>query len=414
MSNKHRVVVTGMGVISPFGAGTDTLWNAVKEGKSAIGNITLFDASQTDAKIAAEVKDFDPGLYMNKKDARRYDRFLQFSVAATKLCMDDSGVQVTDENRFDIGVAIGSGIGGMMIFEKTHEVLMNQGPSKVSPFFIPMMLANMPAGMAAMNYGLMGPNYCVVTACATAGHNIGLAFQSIREGKVKMMLAGGTEASITPLSIAGFCSMKAVSTRNDEPQKASRPFDKDRDGFVMGEGSVVMMLESLESAQERGAKIYAEIIGFGMSADAHHFTQPHPEGLGAAHAMKMALKDAEIEPEKINYINAHGTSTPIGDIAETRAIKKVFGEHAKNLVVSSTKSSVGHLLGAAGAIESAACILACRDDIIPPTINLENQDPECDLDYCPNVARHTKVEYAMNNSFGFGGQNSVLCFKKYI
>ena len=410
---KNRVVVTGMGIISPYGVGIDKLWDNLMEGKNAIGPITAFDTTDMGSKIAAEVKDFDPLKYLNRKDAKRFDRFLQFAMAATQMCFEDSGLEVTDENKHRIGVSIGSGIGGMKILEDTHTKLIQRGPSKVSPFFIPMMLVNMPSGYAAMRYGIMGPNMSTVTACATGAHNIGLSAMLIREGKVDAMLAGGVEATITPLAFAGFSSMRAVSFNNDNPETASRPFDKGRDGFVMGEGSALLMLESLDSAKKRGAKIYGEIIGFGMSADAYHMTQPHPDGEGAVLAMKMALEDAEIEPDKVNYINAHGTATPLGDIAETRAIKNVFGKHAYDLVVSSSKSMIGHLLGAAGAIETAICILAAKNDKVPPTINLEDPDPECDLDYVPNKARDFKVDYAMSNSFGFGGQDAVVIVKKY-
>ncbi|MCD4786417.1 MAG: beta-ketoacyl-ACP synthase II [Candidatus Eremiobacteraeota bacterium] len=413
MEDAKRVVVTGAGVVSPYGIGVDVLWNSLLEGKSAIDRITAFDTTEMASKIAAEVKDFDPTQYIDRKTARRMDRFLQFAVAATKMCIEDSGLEITDENRKKIGVSIGSGIGGMGTLEKTHEVLLKKGPSKVSPFFIPMILVNMPSGMAAINHGLTGPNLCTVTACATGAHNIGLACDIIREGKAQAMVVGGTEATITPLSFAGFCSMRAVSFSNDEPKKASRPFDKNRDGFVMGEGCTILMLESLESAKSRGAKVYGEIVGFGMSADAYHITQPHPEGLGAILAMEMALEDAGIKPEKIDYINAHGTATPLGDIAETKAIKKVFGAHSRKLAVSSTKSMTGHILGAAGAIETLIILLATQNNIVPPTINLNDPDPECDLDYVPNKARKMPVNYAMNNSFGFGGQDSVLIVKKY-
>jgi len=413
MEDRKRVVITGIGVISPFGFAVEKLWGSLKEGKTAVGKVTFFDPSDMSCQVAAEIKDFDPSQFINKKEARRMDRFLQFSQAATKLCMEDSGIVVTDENRHRIGVSIGSGIGGMQTIEKTHKTLLTKGPSKVSHFFIPMILVNMPSGFASMSYGLTGPNVCTVTACATGAHNIGIAGQFIKEGKADVMLAGGTEASITPLSFAGFCSMRAVSSRNDEPEKASRPFDKDRDGFVMGEGAAIIMLESLKHARSRGAKIYAELVGFGMSADAFHFTKPHPEGIGAVIAMNMAIEDAGISPDEIDYINAHGTATPLGDIAETKAIKKVFGDHARRLAVSSTKSMIGHLLGAAGAIEAVVIILAAKYNVLPPTINLDNPDPECDLDYVPNKMRESAVNYAMSNSFGFGGQDAVLIVKKY-
>jgi 3-oxoacyl-[acyl-carrier-protein] synthase II len=413
MNKEKRVVITGMGVVSPYGAGHEILWDSVIAGKSGIGEITAFDTTDFTTKIAGEVRDFNPDDFMNRKESKRYDRFLQFSKAAVKMCMDDSKFEVTEDNAHEVGVSIGSGIGGMKTWEETHETLLSKGPSRVSPFFIPMMLGNMASGMAAMDYCLKGPNLCVVTACATGAHNIGLAFDFIREGRVKMMLAGGSDASITPLAVAGFASMKAISTANDEPQKASRPFDKKRDGFVMSEGAAVLMLEELEHAKARGAKIYGEMVGFGLSGDAYHITQPDPEGRGAVAAMKVALNSAGLAPEKIDYINTHGTSTPLGDIAETKAIRTVFGKHADKLVVSSTKSMHGHLLGAAGAIEALISILAAKNDIVPPTINLEELDPECDLDYVPDTARKMKVDYVLSNSFGFGGTNAVVVFKKY-
>jgi len=413
MEDAKRVVVTGAGVISPYGIGVDILWSSLLEGKSAIDNISAFDPTGIASQVAAEVREFDPTQYIDRKTARRMDRFLQFAVAATKMCIDDSKLEITDENRHRIGVSIGSGIGGMSTLEKTHQTLLKKGPSKVSPFFIPMILVNMPSGMAAINHKLMGPNLCTVTACATGAHNIGLACNIIKEGKADAMVVGGTEATITPLSFAGFSAMRAVSFSNDKPKEASRPFDKNRDGFVMGEGCTILMIESLKSAKERGAKIYGEIVGFGMTADAYHITQPHPDGEGAVYAMKIAIEDAGIKPDKIDYINAHGTATPLGDIAETRAIKKVFGDHAQKLAISSTKSMIGHLLGAAGAIETLITILTTMHSIVPPTINITEPDPECDLDYVPNKAREMQVNYAMNNSFGFGGPDAVLIVKKY-
>jgi 3-oxoacyl-[acyl-carrier-protein] synthase II len=414
MTKENRVVITGMGVVSPFGVGHDILWDSVIAGKSGIGKITAFDTTDFTTKIAGEVRNFNPDDFMNKKESKRYDRFLQFSKAAVKMCMEDSKAEITEDNALEIGVSIGSGIGGMKTWEDTHQTLLSKGPDRVSPFFIPMMLGNMASGMAAMDYGIRGPNLCVVTACATGAHNIGLAFDYIREGRVKMMLAGGSDASITPLAMAGFASMKAISSANDEPEKASRPFDKKRDGFVMSEGCAILMLEELEHAKARGAKIYGEMVGFGLSGDAHHITQPDPEGSGAVAAMKVALRSAGLEPEKIDYINAHGTSTPLGDIAETKAIRTVFGSHADKMVVSSTKSIHGHLLGAAGAIESLISILTTKYDTVPPTINLEDPDPECDLDYVPNQVRKMQVNYALSNSFGFGGTNAVVVFKKYV
>ncbi len=413
MENRKRVVITGMGVVSPFGTGLDVLWDSLLKGKSAVGRITKFDPEGFGAQIAAEVKDFDPLLFLNRKDAKRYDPFLQFAKAAVKMCMDDSGIQVDEELASFFGVSIGSGIGGMQVLEDTHKNLLEKGPSRISPFFIPMMLVNMASGVAAMDYNLRGPNLSMVTACATGAHNIGISYEMIQSGKVTAMLAGGAEASITPLTIAGFSSMKAVSFSNDEPEKASRPFDMKRNGFVMGEGSAIMLLEELEHALARDAKIYAEIIGFGASSDAYHITQPEPEGRGAAHAMRMALAQQNTPCDRIDYINAHGTATPLGDIAETKAIKEVFGEHAGKLAVSSTKSMIGHLLGAAGAIEGIVTVLSVKNDKVTPTINLDEPDPQCDLDYVPNTPRDMKVDYALSNSFGFGGTNSVLAFKKF-
>jgi len=414
MKENKRVVITGLGVVSPYGCGVDLLWESLIAGKSAVDRISLFDASQYNTKIAAEVKNFNPEDYMSKKELKRYDRFLQFSKAAVKMCMDDSELEITEEMKDKIGIAIGSGIGGMKFLEDTHTALLEKGPSRVSPFFIPMMLINMASGMVAIDYGVRGPNISLVTACATGAHNIGFGFHMIKNGMVKGMIVGGSDATITPLAVAGFSSMKALSEANDEPQKASRPFDKKRDGFVIAEGSAIMLLEELDHARSRGAKIYAEIVGFGMSGDGYHITQPDPEGRGAIAAMEMAIKEAGISPSQVDYINAHGTATPLGDIAETKAIKKVFGSHAKELVVSSTKSMIGHLLGAAGAIEALISVLAVMNDMIPPTINQEEPDPECDLDYVPNVARKKVTNYALSNSFGFGGTNAVLLVKKFV
>lgn len=410
---KRRVVVTGIGTLTPLGIGWQAFWEGCRAGRSGIGPITHFDTARFDCKIAGEVKDFNPETYINKKDVRKMDRFLHFAAAAAKIALEDSRLEVTPENARDIGVIIGSGIGGMNTLEQQHKVLMERGPDKVSPFFIPMMIANMASGTVSIMFGLQGPNMTIVTACATGAHCIGEAMQMIRDGKAKMMLAGGAEAVITPISVAGFASMHALSTRNDEPQRASRPFDRDRDGFVMGEGAAVLLLEDLESAKQRGATIYGEVAGFGMSADAHHITNPQPEGNGAVRAMQMALEDADLTPSDVDYVNAHATSTPIGDRTETHAIRRVLGDRADKIGVSSTKSMIGHMLGAAGAIETVACLLATRDDLMPPTINYENADPTCDLDYVPNVARTAKVEVALNNSYGFGGQNAVLAIRKY-
>lgn len=412
MQNGKRVAVTGLGVVSPFGVGVDTLWDNIIQGNSAIATISHFDPSNIKSKIAGEVTDFNPEDFMSRKEVKRYDRFLQFSKAAVKMCMEDSELEITPDLEDHIGVSIGSGIGGMKSLEDTHERLIKRGPRSVSPFFIPMMLINMASGLAAMDYKLRGPNLSIVSACATGAHNIGHSYHLIKDDRAKLMLAGGVDASITPLAVAGFSSMQALSFANDEPKKASRPFDKKRDGFVISEGAAVMLLEEMEHAQKRGAKIYGEIVGYGFSGDAYHITQPEPEGRGAITSMKMALDEAGIKPEQIDYINAHGTSTPRGDISETKAIKKLFGEHAYKLMVSSTKSMVGHLLGAAGALEAIISLLAAKNGIVPPTINQEYPDPECDLDYVPNKARRAEIKYVMSNSFGFGGTNAVLVFKK--
>jgi 3-oxoacyl-[acyl-carrier-protein] synthase II len=413
MENRKRVVVTGIGIVSPFGVGYEILWENLIKGESAVAGITQFDPKDVGCQIAAEVKDFKPEEYLNKKELKRLDRFLVFSRVATKLCMEDSKLEINDENSYKIGAFIGSGIGGMKVFADTVVHMMDRGPSRISPFFIPMMISSIASGYAGIDHGLKGPNLCIVTACATGAHNIGMATDIIRSGKAVAMLAGGSEAAITPLATGGFSSMKALSFANAEPKKASRPFDLKRDGFVMGEGGAIIMLEELEHAKARNAKIYGEIVGFGMSSDAFHITQPHPEGEGAIRAMSETLQDAGVSPDKVDYINAHGTATPLGDIAETKAIKKVFGDHAYKLSVSSTKSMLGHLLGAAGAVEAVISLLAVKNNILPPTINLDFPDPECDLDYVPNKYREKVVDYAMSNSFGFGGQNAVLMVKKY-
>ena len=408
-----RVVITGLGLVTPLGIGVETSWKSALEGKSGIVPITQFDASQMPVRIAGEVKDFDPALYIEAKEIKKMDRFIHFAVAAATMAMEDSGLKITAENDERVGVIIGAGMGGLPAIEHYHKIYLEKGYRRISPFFIPMIIINLASGNVSIKFGAKGPNSSAVTACATGSHSIGDAFRLIQRGDADAMIAGGTESVITPLGVGGFAVMKALSTRNDEPEKASRPFDTGRDGFVMGEGSGVIILESLESALERGAKIYAEIIGYGMSSDAYHITTPAPEGEGAARCMKASLKDAGIEPEKIDYINAHGTSTKYGDELETAAIKKVFGEHAYKLCVSSTKSMTGHLLGAAGGVEAIFSALSIHNNIIPPTINLENPDQECDLDYAPNKAKQTDVEYAMSNSFGFGGTNACLVFKKY-
>jgi 3-oxoacyl-[acyl-carrier-protein] synthase II len=408
-----RVVVTGLGVVAPNGIGIEPFWQNLLNGVSGIGPITRFDASKHDTQIAGEVKGFDPLQWIEKKEARKMDRFIHYAIAAAQIAYDDSGVKVTDENRERVGVFVGTGMGGIPALEESHRVLLERGPGRVSAFFIPSLITNMASGQISMRFGMKGPNSCVCTACATGNHAIGDSFRIIQRGDADVMLAGGTEAVITPLTIAGFSSMKALSTRNNEPTRASRPFDKDRDGFVMGEGAGMMMLESLEHAQRRGAKIYAEIVGYGMSADAYHITQPAPEGEGAVRSMRLALEDAKVTPSQVNYINAHGTSTPTGDLNETLAIKVLFGDHARSLAVSSTKSMTGHLLGAAGGIESVITVLTIVHGILPPTINHETPDPECDLDYVPNKARRTEVRHALTNSFGFGGTNATLLFTKF-
>ncbi|MBI5213997.1 MAG: beta-ketoacyl-ACP synthase II [Nitrospirae bacterium] len=408
-----RVVVTGLGLVTPLGIGVESSWKSALEGKSGIVPITQFDASQMPVRIAGEVKDFDPALYIEAKEIKKMDRFIHFAMAAATMAMEDSGLKITDENAERVGVIIGAGMGGLPAIEHYHKIYLEKGYRRISPFFIPMIIINLASGNVSIKFGAKGPNSAAVTACATGSHSIGDAFRLIQRGDADAMIAGGTESVITPLGVGGFAVMKALSTRNDEPEKASRPFDTGRDGFVMGEGSGVIILESMESALKRGAKIYAEIIGYGMSSDAYHITTPAPEGEGAARCMKASLKDAGIEPEKVDYINAHGTSTKYGDELETAAIKKVFGENAYKLCVSSTKSMTGHLLGAAGGVEAIFSILSIHNSVVPPTINLENPDPECDLDYAPNKAKQMDVEYAMSNSFGFGGTNACLIFKKY-
>ncbi len=407
----RRVVVTGMGAVTPLGNTVDDYWESIKACKNAIGPITHFDASEHSTRIAAEVKDFDPGNYVDAKAARRMDLFTQYACAAATMAVDDSRLEINDRTAPRVGVLIGSGIGGVETWSVQHQNLLNHGPKRVSPFFVPMLIANMASGMVAILTGAKGPNMAVVTACATACHSIGEAWHMIRRDDADAMLAGGAEAAVRPLSCAGFCSMKAFSTRNDDPEHASRPFDKDRDGFVMGEGSGVLVLEELEHAKLRGARIYAEIVGYGLSADAHDIVALDMDG--AARSMSGALASAKLTPQDIDYVNAHGTSTIVGDPEESKAIKKAFGEHAHRLAVSSTKSMIGHLLGAAGAVESIACIKAINEGVIPCTKNLFEPDPECDLDYVPNEAREAKLDYAMNNSFGFGGQNATLVFKRF-
>jgi 3-oxoacyl-[acyl-carrier-protein] synthase II len=414
MSHPRRVVITGMGLVSPLGNDLKSFWDNLSNGRSGIGPITLFDVTQYDCRIAGEVRDFDPALaFKNPRDARRSDRFTQLAVAAAKSALADSGLTLPVTNPDRIGVMVGSGIGGLKTMEDQHTILMNRGPSRISPFMIPMLISNMASGIISMEHGLQGPNYATVSACATSAHGIGEAWRMIREGDADAFVAGGSEAAIVPLGIGGFGAMKALSTRNDEPARASRPFDKGRDGFVMGEGAGILVMEELSHAKARGAKIYAEIGGYGLSADAYHMTTPLENGEGAQRCMRMALKKAGITPEQVDYVNAHGTSTPVGDLCETRAIKAVFGEHAKQLSVSSTKSMTGHLLGAAGVVESIACILAIQNSLIPPTINLENPEDECDLDFTALTAKERKVRVAVNNSFGFGGHNATLIIKAF-
>jgi 3-oxoacyl-[acyl-carrier-protein] synthase II len=409
-----RVVITGIGVVSPIGTGKEAYFKSLKEGVVGIDRITSFDTTGYATQIAAEVRDFDPLLYIqDKKDARRMDRFIQFAIASSKMALDDSGIDLTKIDAERFGVILGSGIGGINMLETEHKKLLEKGPDRVSPFLIPMMIINMASGAVSIQFGAKGPNYTVVTACASSTNAIGDAFKVIQRGDADLCLTGGTEAAITPIGVAGFCSLKAMSTRNDDPKTASRPFDQDRDGFIMGEGAGMLLIESYEHAMARGAHIYAEIVGYGMSSDAFHITMPAPNGEGGARAMKNALKDAGIAPEAIDYINAHGTSTPYNDKFETMAIKSVFEAHAYDLTVSSTKSMTGHLLGAAGAVEVIACILAVTEDYIPATMNIQNIDPELDLDYAPNAGKHKTVHYALSNSLGFGGHNATVIIKKY-
>jgi 3-oxoacyl-[acyl-carrier-protein] synthase II len=403
-----------MGAISPLGSDLNTLWNNLISGKSGVSTITSFDASELSTRIAAEVRDFNPEDFIDRKDARRMDRFVHFAVAASKLAMQDADLNIgTNADPERTGVIIGSGIGGLGTWEEQHTILLEKGHKRVSPFFIPMMIANMASGYVSMLTGAKGPNTTIVTACATGSHSIGDSARIIERGDADVMICGGAEATIRMVGMTGFCQLRAMSTRNDEPERASRPFDVDRDGFVMGEGAGVLILESLEHALARGARIYAEVVGYGMSADAHHMTDPAPGGEGAVRCMRMAIRDAGIDVKDIDYINAHGTSTPVGDKSEIAAIKTVFGEHATSVLVNSTKSMTGHLLGAAGGLEAIISALVIGHGVVPPTINVDNQDPECDLDVVPNEARQAKVDIAMSNSFGFGGHNATLILKRY-
>jgi len=416
VANNRRVVVTGLGAITPIGNSVDEFWKALLDGKSGSDNITRFDPSRLNTHFACEVKGFDPLNYLDKKEARRMDLFAQFSFAAATQAIKDSGLEpdkMTEYEKNRTGVLFGSGIGGMNTFDEQAVINATQGPSRISPFFIPMMIPDIASGQISIKYGFRGPNYCIVSACATANNNMIDSYMLIKQDLADIILTGGSEAPISELGVGGFNASRALSTRNDSPETASRPFDSTRDGFVMGEGGGSIVLEELEHAKKRGAKIYGEMIGIGLSADAHHITAPHPDGTGAILAMKMALKTAELKLEDIDYINMHGTSTPLGDIGETKAIKTLFGEHAYKMNVSSTKSMTGHLLGAAGAVEGIATLLACKNDIIPPTINFVNPDPECDLNYTFNKPQKRTVNIGMSNAFGFGGHNTSVIFKKY-
>jgi 3-oxoacyl-[acyl-carrier-protein] synthase II len=402
-----------LGLVIPIGIGVKTAWKNVCEGRSGIGRLTRFDPNGHETKIAGEVKGFNPENYIEKKEIKKMDLFIQYALGATKEAVEDSQLKITPENAEQVGVIVGTGLGGLPTIEKYHQVLLEKGPGRISPFFIPMLIANLASGQIAIQFGARGPNSCIVTACATGAHCIGDAFRAIVYGDAKAIIAGGTEANITPLTVGGFNAMKALSTRNDEPEKACRPFEKNRDGFVVAEGAGILIVEELEFALNRGARIYAEIVGYGYTGDAYHITAPSPDGDGAARCMQMAIRDAGLKPEEIDHINAHGTSTPLNDATETQAIKRVFGEHAKKIPISATKSMTGHLLGAAGSTEAIFTILSLQGGILPPTINYEEPDPECDLDYVPNVARRKPIQVAMSNAFGFGGTNATLIFKRY-
>jgi 3-oxoacyl-[acyl-carrier-protein] synthase II len=409
----RRVVVTGLGAVSPLGTGIDKNWDALCSGTSGIGRITKFDPSPFASQIAGEVKGFNSEDFLDKQQIRRFDIFIHYAMASARMAMEDSGLRIDASNGHRVGCITGSGLGGLTMLEYFHQVLLERGPRKISPFFIPGMIANMAPGQIAIEFGAKGPNLSIETACAASSHAVGESFRMVREGIADAMITGGAEAVVTPLALGGFCSMRALSTRNDEPEKASRPFDLDRDGFIMGEGAGILILEELNHALERGAPVYAELIGYGMSGDAYHVSAPHPDGEGAIACMKMALEYAGIGPEKVDYINAHGTSTKLNDLSENKAIKAVFGDHAYKLAVSSTKSMTGHLLGGAGGLEAIYTVLTVKHGIIPPTINYETPDPECDLDYVPNVARKSGLEVAMTNSFGFGGTNASLIFQAF-
>jgi len=411
---KNRVVITGLGVISPVGNDLSSFWSSLKEGKGGVGPLTSFDPTNFDSRIAAEVKDFDPGsVGMDSKEARRTAKFVQYAVAAGHQAVASSGLDLDKENKERIGVLIGSGIGSLYTIEEEHKIMLNKGPSRMSPFLIPMLIVNEASGFVGITFGLKGPNFCIATACASGSHAIGDAFRILERGDADVMISGGAESCIVPTAVGGFCALRALSKRNNDPKRASRPFDRDRDGFIMAEGCGLVVMETLEHAKKRNAQINAEIIGFGMTCDAYHITAPDPDGEGAARAMSLALADAKINPEEVDYINAHGTSTKLNDKIETLSMKRAFGLHAKKVMVSSTKSVTGHLLGAAGGVEFLACCLAIRDQVVPPTINYENPDPECDLDYVPNIARKAQVDTCMSNSLGFGGHNASLIVKKF-
>jgi 3-oxoacyl-[acyl-carrier-protein] synthase II len=411
--NARRVALTGIGLVSPLGVGTAATWEGLLAGRSGIGPITRFDAAAFASRIAGEVRGFDPRDYLDKKEVKKSDTFIHYALAATRFALADSGLEIGEGNADRVGVVIGSGIGGLPLIESMHKTLLEKGPDRVSPFFIPGLIVNMAAGQVSIHHGAKGPNTSPATACTTGLHAVGDAFRFIQSDEADAMIAGGTEAVITPLSVAGFCAMRALSHRNDEPEKASRPWDADRDGFVISEGCGIVILEELEAARRRGAPIYAEVVGYGMSADAYHISAPHPEGDGAVRVMRAALADAGVARERIGYINAHGTSTPLGDLSEVRAIKTAFGEHAYKLAVSSTKSATGHLLGAAGGLETGILALAIRHQILPPTINLDEPGEGCDLDFVPHHARPVDLELAMSNSFGFGGTNASIVLKRY-
>lgn len=413
---RRRVVVTGVGLICSVGTGTEEVWSAILRGHKGIGPITQFDASAFNCRIAGEVKNFNPLLYVEKKDVKKMGRFIQFAVAASSFAVEGSQLALPyqdEEQAEKVGVYIGSGIGAFEIIEREHKVLLERGPDRISPFFIPSVIVNLASGYVSIRYGAKGPNSATATACTTSAHSIGDSFRLIQHGDADLMISGGSEACITPMGVGGFAAMRALSTRNDEPEKASRPWDRDRDGFVVGEGAGILILEELEHAKKRSAPIVAEIVGYGMSGDAHHITAPPDDGNGGYRVMRNAMRDAGIQPEQVQYVNAHGTSTGLGDKAETLAIKRAFGSHISKLAVSSTKSMTGHLLGGAGGLEAGFSVLAIRDQIAPPTVNYDNPDPECDLDYVPNVARPMQIEYVLSNSFGFGGTNGSLVFKRY-